>query len=318
MIVNHLDSFAGKPVADFVHEHDGDSAGDHYPAAAEVVPEESLAAWRVGSWFDGPEFPDVFAEFLDKVDTSEVTHLVMGYWGADYDAGAADPVKVLVEAADRLPALRALFLGDIIAEESEISWINQADITPLFETFPGLEHLEVRGGQGLALDPVTAPALRTLRFETGGLPAGVVRAVGASDLPVLERLDLWLGVGDYGGDSTVADLEGILGGARLPSLTHLGLEDSEIQDEIAAAVAGAPIVARLKSLSLAMGTLSDQGAEALLSGQPLTHLDRLDLHHHYLSDPMMERIRAALPDVPVDLEDRQKPEEDWRYVEVSE
>jgi hypothetical protein len=318
MISQHLDSFAGLPVADFQHEHDGDSVGDHYPMEGETVPEPGQAAWRVGSWFEGPKFPDVFAKFLDEVDTGTVTHLVMGYWGADYDAGAADPVKVLVEAADRLPALRALFLGDIISEQSEISWINQSDITPLFETFPGLEHLEVRGGQGLALSPVTAPVLKTLRFETGGLPSGVVRAVGASDLPVLEHLDLWLGSDNYGGDATVADLEGILGGARLPSLRHLGLEDSEIQDEIAAAVAGAPVVARLKTLSLAMGTLSDQGAEALLSGQPLTHLDKLDLHHHYLSEPMMERIRAALPDVLVDLEDRQEPDDDWRYIEVSE
>jgi hypothetical protein len=319
MIVQHLSTFAGKPVADFRHEHEGDGVADHYPAAdGATIPLAAQAAWRIGTWFDGPEFSDVFTKFLDEVDTAEVTHLVIGYWGADYDTGAVDPVRSLAEAAERLPALRALFLGDVILEQAEISWIEQSDITPLFGAFPGLEHLEVRGGQGLALDPVTSPVLKTLRMESGGLPAAVVRAVGASDLPALERLDLWLGVDDYGGDSTVADLEGILGGARLPSLRHLGLEDSGIQDEIAAAVAGAPIVARLETLSLAMGTLSDQGAEALLSGQPLTHLDKLDLHHHYLSQPMIERIRAALPDVLVNLEDAQDPEKDWRYVEVAE
>ncbi|GAA4600549.1 hypothetical protein GCM10023195_00170 [Actinoallomurus liliacearum] len=37
-------------------------------------------------------------------------------------------------------------------------------------------------------------------------------------------------------------------------------------------MASAPVVARLEVLDLSMGTLSDDGATALLSGQPLTHL----------------------------------------------
>ncbi|WP_308212416.1 hypothetical protein [Actinomadura madurae] len=145
-----------------------------------------------------------------------------------------------------------------------------------------------------------------------------MRAVGASDLSNLEHLDLWLGEDGYGGDSTVADLAPLLSGERLPALRHLGLEDSEIEDEIAAAVAGAPVVARLESLSLAMGILTDQGAEALLSGQPLTHLRRLDLHHHFLSDAMMERVRAALPGVEIDLDHQETNDTDWHYIAVSE
>ncbi|MFD0891882.1 leucine-rich repeat domain-containing protein, partial [Streptosporangium algeriense] len=111
----------------------------------------------------------------------------------------------------------------------------------------------------------------------------------------------------------------ILSGERLPALRHLGLQDSEIQDEIPAAVASAPSLARLESLALSMGALSDEGAEALLSGQPLTHLKRLDLHHHYLTDPMVDRVRAALPGVEVDLSEQEEPDDDeWRYVAVSE
>lgn len=43
-----------------------------------------------------------------------------------------------------------------------------------------------------------------------------------------------------------------------------------------------------------MGTLSDEGAEALLHGQPLTHLEELDLSHHFLSHDMMLRIWTSL------------------------
>ena len=43
--------------------------------------------------------------------------------------------------ADRLPALEALFLGDITFEQQEISWIQQSDISPLFLAFPRLRVL---------------------------------------------------------------------------------------------------------------------------------------------------------------------------------
>lgn len=320
MTINeHRTELAGKPVADFRHEHDGQPSDEFHGSGVAGDPSApGDVAWRIGTWFDGPDFAGVFQKFLDEVETAGVTHLLLGYWGADYDSGAADPVSLLVEAAGRLPALRALFVGDIVMEEAEISWIEQSDITRLFGAFPGLEHLEVRGGEGLVLRPVRSQALKTLRFETGGLPAAVVRAVGESDLPALEHLDLWLGTDNYGGDATPADLVGVLGGERLPALRHLGLEDAEIADEVAAAVAAAPIVARLTSLSLAMGALTDRGAEALLSGQPLTHLRRLDLHHHFLTDATMERVRAALPGVEVDLEQQEQPEGDWFYIAVSE
>ncbi|MFC6680091.1 STM4015 family protein [Nonomuraea ferruginea] len=186
------------------------------------------------------------------------------------------------------------------------------------EAYPRLTRLEVRGGSGLGLSPVRHQALRILRVETGGLPGEMTRAIAASDLPALEHLELWLGEENYGGDTAVSDLAPILSGERLPALRHLGLQDSEIQDEIAAAVATAPVVARLESLGLSMGALTDAGAESLLTGQPLTHLRALDLHHHYLTASMMRRVADALPGVRVDLSEQETPEEDWRYIAVSE
>jgi hypothetical protein len=158
------------------------------------------------------------------------------------------------------------------------------------------------------------------------MPARVPAAVAAGEPPALERLDLWLGVSFYGGDTTVADLAGLLTGAGLPALRHLGLMNSEIQDEIAAAVAGAPVVARLTSLDLSMGTLGDAGAEALLAGQPLTHLERLSLRHHFAGERVCELLRRTLEPagVAVDLSDPKQPwsraetPEAGRYTEVAE
>lgn len=94
--------------------------------------------------------------------------------------------------------------------------------------------------------------------------------------------------------------------------------DFPIQDEVAAAVARAPIVAQLESLDLSLGTFGDEGAAALLAGQPLDHLRELDLGHHYLSAPMQSRLRQAWPSVRIGLADEQQ-EDGWgRYIAVAE
>ncbi|MFC4912626.1 STM4015 family protein [Actinomadura gamaensis] len=301
----HLTEFAGLPVRQF----EASGAGG--------LPDAASVAWRVA--FDGTtRWHDALLALLDSVDAERITALVVGWWG--HDGEDRYPADVLVEVADRLPGLRALFFADVVVEENEISWIQHSDITPLLAAFPQLERFEVRGGDGLTLEPLASTSLRALRFESGGLPGEIVQAVVASDLPNLAHLDFWFGEENYnyGREFRVEDLAPLLSGERFPALRHLGLEDSELQDEIAAAVAGAPVVAQLESLSLAMGTLTDEGAEALLSGQPLTHLKRLDLHHHFLTDEMMRRVRDALPGTEVDLDEQQERDEDWLFVAVSE
>jgi hypothetical protein len=154
----------------------------------------------------------------------------------------------------------------------------------------------------------------------------VLRGVAASDLPALTTLDLWLGTSEYGGDGEVADLAPILAGDRLPALRHLGLRNSEIQDDICTALAIAPVLARLHTLDLSMGVLTDRGATALLGGQPLTHLRRLDLHYNYLSAEIRDRLRETLEPAGVDLDlDSDDAEDDveddgsvWRFVSCGE
>ncbi|MFD5462024.1 STM4015 family protein [Kitasatospora sp. NPDC127059] len=321
MTVNHhLEQFHGLPVFDFVQ------ALEEAGAADVQLPDAAAAAWRIRLDYESERsWAERWQQFLDAVDTERVTALVIGQWTPDEPDSFQEPLDALVAAAPRLPALRALFAGDITYEECEISWIQQCDVTPLLTAFPALTELVVRGASedweghgGLALEPLRHEALKALRFEAGGLPASVVRSVAACEFPVLERLELWLGVDNYGGDATIGDLTPFLDGTGLPALRHLGLQNSEFQDEIAAALAHAPVVARLESLSLSMGVLTDQGATALLEGQPLTHLRSLDLHHHYLTDELQQRLRQALPGVELDLSEPGKPDDQWRYVAVAE
>ncbi|MDI2131552.1 STM4015 family protein [Yinghuangia seranimata] len=317
MSVNeHETHFAGLPVVEATMD-------DERSIRIPQVADPGAVAWRLrlveAIEFAEPEsgFEELFQHFLDTVDTTRVRALLIGDWGVT-DAEEDLPFTMLLGARDRFPALRALFLGDIVREESDVAYIPQGDLAPLLAAFPALEELATCGGEGLAFPVGDYPHLRRLRLQSGGMPAEVVRAVGASTFPVLEYLDVWLGVDRYGGDTTTDDLAGILNGAGLPSLTHLGLMDSEIQDAVAGAVAGAPIVARLTELDLSMGTLGDEGVEQLIAGQPLTHLRRLVLSHHFVGEGVQKRLRDAVPDVDVDLSDAQT-EPDWgRYVAVSE
>ncbi|MGW0584854.1 STM4015 family protein, partial [Streptomyces sp. NPDC002920] len=283
------------------------------------LPAPDAVAWRFNTnhfYSNGEDWNSLFARFCDTVDTTRVKALIVGQWGDASSDDSAEAVKTLVAARDSFPALRAVFIGDMVGEECEISWIRQTDVTPLLTGFPELEEFGVRGGSGLEFPATSHRALRKLVIQTGGLSAEVVRGVGAGDLPALEHLDLWLGTDEYGGDSEVADLEPFLSGARLPRLRHLALRNSEIQDEIAVAVAAAPVVARLEVLDLSMGILTDEGAAALLAGQPLTHLKKLDLHHNYLTEPLMDRLLQTLGAAGVEVgHDHQGAEEEEGEVE---
>ncbi|BCL32926.1 STM4015 family protein [Streptomyces aurantiacus] len=320
-IGSHLTEFHGLPAFTFPGVDDPTPDVSSFPSPESV-------AWRVAvnSYESEEQWEAAFARFLEAVDTKRVRALVVGAWSDVYDSPPDEVIEALVAARDRLPALRGLFVADVVMEEAEMSWITQGDMGPLLEAFPDLEEFGVRGGNQLVFPAVRHERLRKLTVETGGMPAEAVRGVAASDLPALTDLDLWLGTSEYGGDADMADLEPFFAGTRLPALTRLALRNSEIQDAICAALASAPVVARLTELDVSMGVLTDDGATALLTGQPLTHLKKLDLHHNYLSPDvsarLLETLEPAGVEVNTDKEDADADEDDdgevWRFVAVGE
>ncbi len=312
-IYEHITEFAGKPVVDW--------------EPGEPLDEPADVAYRISiSWDEsdqGRHWTDKFAAFLDDPASGRATALIVGPWeqvGMGEEGTADRIVAALAAARDRLPGLTALFVGEIISEESEISWIEQTDVSPLFNAYPRLEHFAVRGGNNLRLGALRHDNLEALVVEAGGLPRQVVHDVAAAHLPELRHLELWLGTEHYGADTTMDDLAPILAGDRFPRLEYLGLRDSELADEIAIAIVSAPVLERIAVLDLSLGTLSDAGAAALLASPAVARLRKLDLHHHYCSPEMVEKLEA----LPIEVDADERQEADWwrrerhRYVAVGE
>ncbi|GCE29143.1 hypothetical protein KDA_46270 [Dictyobacter alpinus] len=271
---------------------------------------------------DDSSWEEKFSAFLHDPLAAEVTTIVMGMWDSELlDEGSEGIIETLCAANTQLPNLEALFIGDITYDESEISWINLPDVSPLFAAYPRLEHFRIRGGQGLSFGTTLRHSqLRSLIVETGGLPRDVLHDLWRSELPALEHLELWLGSENYGGNATIEDLAPLLSGDLFPRLHSLGLRDSEFEDDIATMLTLSPLMDRLLDLDLSLGTLGDEGAQALLDCPAILKLQKLDLHHHFCSAEMIARLQA-LP-ITVDVSEAELTNTDMdereRYIAVSE
>jgi hypothetical protein len=140
---------------------------DHLSEQGEELP---AVAYRI-DWVDYEEDQvlPLLAAFLADPAACLVRALVFGCWGMS-DTSSDEIVEALVAARDRLPSLRALFLGDIPYEDCEISWITQSDLTPLFDAFPRLEHRP----QAVHVGDLVDAMLRGEALQELGQPAAVV------------------------------------------------------------------------------------------------------------------------------------------------
>lgn len=311
-ISKHAGRFAGRPVREF--------KPDDRPTRAKCVFRLSLG------YGDQRTFPELLDQFLTRYGGPGLTALVVGAWHYERMLdSAAEVVEALVGATDRMPNLRALFFGDITYQECEISWIRHGDVSPLLPAFPKLEEFRIRGASDLTFGRLRHPNLRSLAIESGGLPEPLLDEVWAAKLPRLEHLELWLGTDSYGGIEGPAPLRKLLNGKRFPGLRYLGLRNCEIADAVAAAVARSPLLGRLQVLDLSLGNIGDAGAKALIDAPATRTLEKLDLHHHYISDPVLRDLRrlkvgldASGREKEVRYDDEDEDAEVYRYITASE
>ena len=259
--------------------------------------------------------PDVVAWLLDEPSARFLRELTVGivtYYENNYE-------DVCARIGQRyLPALRSLFLGDFESEETELSWSDLGDVSPIYAAVPNLRTLRLRSGS-MELGTIVLPALEELVVETGGLDHAAARAIAAAKWPSLRRLAIQIGSDDYGGDANVADLRPILDGVGLPRLEHLAIQNCELTDDLIEPLAASKILPQLRTLDLAMGTMSDDGAQTLFRLQKaFAHLEKIELGDNYITsdgERLLKQTRLAI-ELGEQRDDEGDP--DNRYASVAE
>lgn len=263
----------------------------------------------------------MFEEILEDPELPELEEIIIGCWGESWDNNAQAILDGIAANKDRFANVKSLFIGDMEAEECEVSWIEQANYENLWDALPQLEKLTIQGSTNLSLGKVAHDNLKSLEIICGGLPKGVLQSIGEAKLPGLQVLKLYIGIEDYGFDGGAADIEAMLLKSDFPKLEYLGIMDSEIQDVITAIVATSKYMDQVEALDLSMGSLTDQGGEILLKEIPAhDNIKYVNLEYHYMSDAMMEKLEGLSAEVNVDdqQEDDEYDGEIYRYPFLTE
>lgn len=317
-----VDRLEGAP-GDSAEKFMGQKIADYDPE--EGLKDAARKAYRLRQEDSVADFLEAFEQLVADPHAGKLKALVISGWSTDEAGGAADDDyarkirKALIDAAGKLTGLAALFINDTHGEEYEVSWQYFTDLAPLLEAYPKLEHLRVRGdatGKG-KMGTLKSSALRSLQLEGSSLSRKLVQQVAAAELPALEYLEIWLGPEEYAEKKPMADLAPILSGELFPKLRYLGLRDSDAADEVAKAVAKAPILRHLETLDLSLGTLGDEGAEALIASPAVAKLQTLDIRRHYVSKAVLKQLKA-LPVKVLESRSEREDEEGTRYVTVAE
>lgn len=280
---------------------------------------ESLHIFNVIDWMDG-KFPT--KDVLDRLFTNPAAlvlqELKAGVIRWEYNA---QDIELLIAEAAKAPfakTLTALRFGEVTGIDIDCAHHpigNLAGITK--EAFPELRELTMWGCE-IELGDMDLPKLETLEVQTCGLSQSNVTAVANGNLPALSHLELWFGSDDYGNDNTVDSIEPIVQSTKWPKLTHLGLMNCPFADGICERLGTASIVRQLSSLDLSMGTMTDDGARALLQHrQAFAHLKTLDISQSYVTAGMVAELQSLGPAIVAD-DMREDEDPDYRYVVVAE
>ena len=263
-------------------------------------------------------------KLLDKIlkdkHLSEYKQITIGCWDYEGDDCSA-LLQGLIENKDKFAQIEGLFWGDIEQEEQEISWIEQADLSPLLDSMPKLKDLKIKGTNNLRLGKTSRPELRSLEIISGGMPTEVVEDILASDFPNLEKLILYVGVEDYGFEGDIEIFRPLFSKERFPKLTYLGLVNSEEQDSIVEMFLESDILPQLETMDISAGTLKDEGAQLLLDNMDkIAHLKFINMRYNYLSKDMKKQLQN-LP-MKIDIAETEEADEYdgelWYYPMITE
>lgn len=242
--------------------------------------------------FEGPDAEKIMDALMLSPASEFLRELTVGL--TDWEGGGLSEVHLALADGIVHPHLEHVFIGDFHSEQQEISWVNHGDVSVWFDKAPNLKRLRLHGS-GIELGKLVHPTLARLEVETGGLPEESVVSLAQAKLPELTHLEVWFGRPGYGGTTNIAALRPLFSSKGLPKLEHLGLQNSEMQDEIVAELAKSKLLAAVSSVDLSMGTMREPGARALLANAArFKHLKSLNLSSNYIPADLCTQLRNTL------------------------
>ncbi len=257
---------------------------------------------------EGDKGPETMVDdILADPEFKNLNKVVIGCWGNSWEDSCQTVIDNLIAHAGEFSHITSLFIGDMDFEECEVSWIIQGNYEKLWTAMPWLKELTIKGSTELVLGEISHDNLESLTIICGGLPVSVIQSIQKAKLPNLKKLLLYIGSDYYGFDGNKNTIADLLKNMDFPKLQYLGISDSEIQDELAEVVVNSRYMNQIETLDLSNGTLTDKGGELILQKIPACpNIKKLDLHYHYLTDGMMEKLKA-LP-VEIDLDEKNEPD----------
>jgi uncharacterized protein (TIGR02996 family) len=261
-------------------------------------------------------FPEAIGTLMALPGTTFIRELIIGSKEYDdYPTSWQDCIDALVEhgvpkALRRLEFNRGGFW--------DISSTELGSLQALYPMVRGLRELTIEMGS-LDLGTIDLPALRSLEIVTGGLTSANLESIGSASWPHLEKLSLCIGEtdNDYGCNVQLEDIEKLLARDCFGRVRHLGLANASLADEIAGLLPQTKILAQLETLDLSRGTFGDVGARAILdNAAAFRHLKEIDLTHNYVGAELAAELAKIGPRVI--LAESEEPDDDYRYVQISE
>jgi predicted DNA-binding WGR domain protein len=278
---------------------------------------------RIGSPeydFQGPDAEAAVAAVMASPASEYLRELTIGL--TDFEGGGLSGAHEAIAKGIVHPHLESMFIGEFTAEEQEISWVDHGDVSAWFDKAPNLRRLRLHGAGILFGDKLEHPKLERLEIETGGLPEAAVAAIAKAKLPELTHLEVWFGRTNYGGTTNIEALRPLFSNKTLPKLQHLGLQNSEMQDQIATELIGSKLLAAVSSVDMSMGTMREPGARAIIrNAEKFKHLKSLNLNRNYIPADLCTQLRTALGSI-VNIGRQETPDvydgEEYFYTAVGE
>lgn len=272
---------------------------------------------RVTYDWEGPNVERMLNAVMKSSASRFLEAIHIGLPDTDGEAAFNREIAAICKTGKR-PSVRRIYVGDFeFPDETEISWSEVGSVEKLYPVFPNLQWLKVQGG-GIELGKLEHEALETLILHTGGLPSEAAKALAKAKLPNLRELEVWFGADEYGGEATPEMITPLFAGTATPKLEKLGLMNAEFTNALPALLAGTPLLAQLKQLDLSMGTMTAEGADALLEhAEHFVHLERISVEDNIIVDEPLARLRARFGDRLITGQQKDY-EDDWQYVSVGE